>query len=183
MKDTSSDNVCSSKHQLFTTRYTYGSQDQEYVFSCRGRPFAALVSPNYPTPTSSLFDYDLIKSLGLKVTDLQCRKFFFAGNKFRILGRVSTTVQCVQNGRSTSNFHLKGLVISDLNKILDTHCIAGAKLQQQLASAEADPSDDDLDDDLTDDQDVVGVSNNERKCKTNRQVKPRSAKRKSVEKA
>ena len=185
MTDTSSDIVDSSKHQLFTTRYTYGSQDLEYVFSCRGRPFVALVSPNYPTPTSSLFDYDLVKSLGLKLTDLQCRKYFFAGNKFRILGRISTTVQCVQNGRSGSNFHLKGLVIADLNKVLDTHCVAGAKLQQQLVIAEADLSDDDNDDDLTDDQahqDVVEEYINERKCKTNRQVNG-SAKRKSVAKA
>ena len=92
MTDTSSDNVCSSKRQLFTTRYTYGSQDQEYVFSCRGRPFVALVSSHYPTPTSSLLDYDLIKSLGLKLSDLQCKKYFFAGNKFSILGQISKTV-------------------------------------------------------------------------------------------
>ena len=71
MTDTSSDNVCSSKRQLFTMHYTYSSCDQEYVFSFRGRPFAALVSPYFRTPTSSLLDYDLIKSLGLKLTDLQ----------------------------------------------------------------------------------------------------------------
>ena len=122
-------NVCN-----FTTRYTYGNSEQEYVFSCRGMPFAALVSPNLSTPTSTLFDYDLIKSFGLKLTDLQCKKFFFAGNKFCILGRISTTVQCVQNGQSGSNFHLKVLVIADLNKALDTHCVAGHKMQQQLSS-------------------------------------------------
>ena len=167
MTDTSSDNVCN-----FTTRYTYGNSEQEYVFSCRGRPFAALVSSNLSTPTSSLFDYDLIKSLGLKLTDLQCKKFFFAGNKFRILGRISTTVQCIQNGRSGSNFHLKGLVIADLNKALDTHCVAGHKMQQQLSSlcdkAEVASNDDagDINHDQGHCHDDIGEVFNERKCKT-----------------
>ena len=187
MTNTSSDNVCSSKRQLFTTRYTYGSRDQEYVFSCRGRPFAALVSPNFPTPTSSLLDYDLIKSLGLKLTDLQCKKFYFAGNKFRILGRVSTTVQCVQNGRSGSNFHLKGLVISDLYKVLDTHCIAGNKMQQQISNLcklteELSDDDDDLDDEETPHDDGVSEAFNERKCETKTQIKTKSVKRRTESK-
>ena len=184
MTDTSSDNVCN-----FTTRYTYGNSEQEYVFSCRGRPFAALVSSNLSTPTSSLFDYDLIKSLGLKLTDLQCKKFFFAGNKFRILGRISTTVQCIQNGRSGSNFHVKGLVIADLNKALDTHCVAGHKMQQQISSLcvnAEDVSDDDVDDlnhDRDHHHDGRGKIFNERKCKTQTQVKSNSVKRKSESKA
>ena len=106
----------------FTMMYEYGvrggstlSHDKEYVFACKGRPFAALVSDHFNTPYSTLLDYDLIKKLGLKVTDIQCRKFMFAGHKFRILGRVSTAVQCVQNGRISGNFHIKGLVISNLN--------------------------------------------------------------------
>ena len=102
MLDTTTDS-CGSQWQLFNTRYSYGSRDQEFVFCCRGRPFAALVSPNLPTPTSSLLDFDLVKTLGLKITDLQCKKFYFAGNKMRILGRVSTTVQCIQNGRTVYN--------------------------------------------------------------------------------
>ena len=174
MKDASSENVCNSKSNLFTTRYTYGNRDQEYVFTCRGRPFVALVSPNFSTPTSSLFDYDLVKSLGLKLTDIQCKKFFFAGNRFRILGRVSTTVQCVQNGRNGSNFHLKGLVIADLNRVLDTHCVAGHKLQQQLDSlddkVEDVPDDDDPNHDQDHRQDAVSEIFNERKCETPAQI-------------
>ena len=161
MFDTTTDN--SGSQQLFTTRYSYGSSDQEFVFCCRGRPFAALVSPYLPTPTSSLLDYDLVKNLGLKMTDLQCKKFFFAGNKMRILGRVSTTVQCIQNGRTGSNFHIKGFVVSDLYHLLDTHCVAGNKMKQQIQSlldagntSEADDDDEDIDDFL----------NNERKCET-----------------
>ena len=82
----------SNNNNPFTTRYSYGNTDSEYVFTCKGRPFAVLVSDNLPTPTSNLLDFDLVKSLGLKVIDLQCRKFAFAGNKRRILSRLSTAV-------------------------------------------------------------------------------------------
>ena len=123
-------------NNFVATRYSYGNNDNEYVLSCKGRPFAVLVSPNLETPTSSLVDYDLVKSLGLKLTDLQCRKFSFAGNKFRILGRVTTAVQCVQHGRVGSTFHLKCDVVADLYRTLDTHCVASAKLQQHLVSGE-----------------------------------------------
>ena len=51
----------------------------------------------------------------------------------RILGRVSTAVQCVKDGRINGNFHIKGLVISDLYQMLDTHCVAGARMQERLA--------------------------------------------------
>ena len=123
-------------NNYLATRYSYGNNDNEYVLSCKGRPFAVLVSPNLETPTSSLVDYDLVKSLGLKLTDLQCRKFSFAGNKFRILGRVTAAVQCVQHGRVGSTFHLKCDVVADLYRTLDTHCVASAKLQQHLGSQE-----------------------------------------------
>ena len=117
----------------FTTTYKYPSADQEFIFTCKGRPFAALVYSDYPLPTSNLLDYDLVQKLGLKMTDIQCRKFHFHGHKFRILGRVSTAVQCVQNGRiSGNNFHIKGFVVSDLNQVLDTHCVAGNRMKQFL---------------------------------------------------
>ena len=162
MFDTTTDS-CSSQQQLFTTRYSYGSREQEFVFCCRGRPFAALVSPHLPTPTSSLLDFDLVKTLGLKVTDLQCKKFYFAGNKMRILGRVSTTVQCIQNGRTGSNFHIKGFVVTDLYKLMDTHCVAGNKMKQQIQSLlDASDSSDANDDD----EDIDEFLINERKCET-----------------
>merc|ERR550534_2806608 len=71
------------------------------------------------------------------MTDIQCRKFFYGGHKLRILGRISTAVQCVQNGRIGGNFHIKGLVVSDLNTLLDTHCVAGSKMQEKLAHLSA----------------------------------------------
>ena len=73
-------NNINNSNSAFTTRYNYGNKDSEFVFTCKGRPFAVLVSDNLPTPTSNLLDFDLVKSLGLKVIDLHCRKFAFAGN-------------------------------------------------------------------------------------------------------
>lgn len=123
------------KKKMFTTINKYSSHEQEFVFVCKGKPFATLVSSNLPTPTSNLVDFDLVRDLNLKMTDLQCRKFYFAGNKFRILGRVSTTVQCLEGVLSGENFHIKGLVVADLNKILDAHCVAGGKMKQFLLSS------------------------------------------------
>ena len=77
---------------LFTTSYRYGSTDEEFVFACKGRPFAALISDILPTPDTNLIDHNLVRELGLKMTNLQCRKFHFAGHKMRVLGRVSTAL-------------------------------------------------------------------------------------------
>ena len=120
---------------FLTTKYDYGV-DNEYVLTCKGRPFAVLVSPSLQTPTSSLLDYDLVRSLGLKLTDLQCRKYSLGGSKYRILGRVTTAVQCVQNGKVGSTFHLKCDVVEGLYATLDTHCVASAGLQQHLGTQE-----------------------------------------------
>ncbi len=65
----------------------------------------------------------------------------------RILGRISTAVQCVQNGKICGNFHIKGLVITDLYTLLDTHCAAGirpAKDTHDEAEAEESDSSDEL---------------------------------------
>ena len=119
-----------------TTKYSYGNDENEFILCCKGRPFAVLVSPHTPTPTSTLLDYDLARSLGLKLTNLQCRKYSFAGYKLRVLGTVTTAVQCVQNGKVGSTFHLRCDVVADLYSTLDTHCVASAKLQQHLGSQE-----------------------------------------------
>ena len=113
--------------------YQYGNDEKEFVFVCKGRPFPALVSPYLPTPTASLLDYNLVRDLGLKMTELQCQKFSFAGFKMRILGKVSVTVQCVHDGISSGAFHIKGNVVLDLAKNLDTECVAGMKMVAQLS--------------------------------------------------
>ena len=131
-RETTSSN---NNNRSFTTQYNYGNES-EFILCCKGRPFAVLVSPSLQTPTSTLMDYDLARSLGLKLTDLQCRRYTLAGNRFRILGRVTTAVQCVQNGKVGSTFHLRCDVVADLYATLDTHCVASANLEQYLGSQE-----------------------------------------------
>ena len=57
----------------------------------------------------------------------------------RILGRVSSAVQYVQGGRITGSFHVKGLVVTDLNELLDTHCVAGTKMRENIANPNLNP--------------------------------------------
>ena len=112
-----------------TMTYQYGNDEKEYIFCVKGRPFPCLVSPHLPTPTSSLLDYTLVRDLGLKMTDLQCHKFSFAGYKMRILGKIAVTVQCIHDGVSSGCFHIKANVVLDLAKNLDTECVAGCGQQ------------------------------------------------------
>ena len=103
-----------------TMSYQYGNDEKEFIFCMKGRPFPCLVSPYLPTPTASLIDYNLVRDLGLKMTDLQCQKFSFSGFKMRILGKISLTAQCIHDGISSGAFHIKANVILDLAKNLDT---------------------------------------------------------------
>ena len=112
---------------------SYPNLEKEYLFVVKGHPIPCLVSPHPPMPTASLMDYDLVREMGLKMTDLQCQKFSFAGHKLRILGKVSLTVQCIDNGVSHGAFHIKGNVVLHLAKSLDTECVAGAKTRSLLA--------------------------------------------------
>ena len=77
-------------------------------------------------------DYGLIKDLGLRMSDLQCRKLFFAGEKLRILGKVSTSVQCTSDGSPLGNLHFKAHVVEDLKKVFNTHSIASEKLHKKF---------------------------------------------------
>ena len=120
--------------------YEYGNDEKEYIFCVKGRPFPCLVSPHLPTPTSSLLDYNLVRDLGLKMTDLQCHKFSFAGHKMRILGKIAVTVQCIHDGVSSGCFHIKANVVLDLAKNLDTECVAGNKMAAQLRGEKFPPS-------------------------------------------
>ena len=115
-----------------TMSYEGSQGDREFVFSCKGRPFSVLTAPNFPTPPSTMVDYNLVRDLKLRITDLQCAKLVYAGQKFRILGRVSTSVQCIFDGAPAGNTHFKALVVQDLYQNLDTHSIAGQKLSDKL---------------------------------------------------
>ena len=93
----------------------------------RSRPFSVMSSSHLPTPTSSYIDHLLVRELGIKMTDFQCKKISFSGVKLRLLGKISITVQCVNNGRLCGNFHLTASVIENLYSHFDTHCIAGQR--------------------------------------------------------
>ena len=113
------------KTQNLTMKYEYGNQDSEHVFCYKSRPFAVLVTQSLPTPSSSSFiDHHLVNELGLKMSDIQCKKIHFGGKKLRLLGKVNCTVQCVNDGKVFGNFHYKACVIENLNLNFDTHSIA-----------------------------------------------------------
>ena len=126
--------------QAYTTLHYNGRQvDVEFVAACKGRPFSILTSSNFPTPDVSLVDYNLIRDLKIAMTDLQCAKFNFAGQKLRKLGKISTTVQCIYNGKPFGNMHFKATVVQDLYQTFDTHSIAGNKLSKQLLDPPSQP--------------------------------------------
>ena len=95
-------------NQDSTTTYSY-EKEKEFVFSCKGRPFTSLVSKDVSTPTSTLIDYDLVRDQNIKMTDLQCQKFTFAGFKMRILGQICTAVQCVKDGFVAGSFQFTAI--------------------------------------------------------------------------
>ena len=108
------------------------SGDREFVVACKGRPFAILTSPTFPTPAATLVDYNLVRDLKLRISDLQCAKFSYGGQKLRILGKVSSSVQCILDGRPAGNLYFKATVVQDLFSTFDTHSIAGKKLSEKL---------------------------------------------------
>ena len=102
--------------------------EKEFVVACKGRPFSILISPLLPVPTVTYLDYDLVRDLKLRMSSLQCRKLFYSGEKLRILGQISTTVQCIIDGSPLGNIQMKCHVVEDLKKHFNTHGIAGEKL-------------------------------------------------------
>ena len=116
-----------------TMKYEYGGGNTEYIFSYKNRPFSMLKSSNLPSPTSNFIDHLLVKEFGLKMFDMQCKKIYFGGQKLRLLGRISCTVQCISDGASHGNFQFKACVIENLNQNFDTHSIAGMKTSALLS--------------------------------------------------
>ena len=75
-----------------------------------------------------------ISDLRLCMTDLQCTRLSYAGGKFRILGKISTSVQCIVDGAPLGTMHFKAHVVEDLTEAFqfNTHGIAGDKLYKKL---------------------------------------------------
>ena len=124
--------------------------DAEYIVACKGRPFSILTSPQLPTPTVNYVDYGLIRELNLKITDLQCSRLFYGGEKLRVLGKVATSVQCIVDGSPFGNIYFKAHVVEDLKKMFNTHGIASEKLRKRFTGPTKqvfnEPTDDTSDD-------------------------------------
>ena len=54
-----------SKREYLTLCYDHPDQ-QEFVFTIRGRPFSMLSTPKLPVPSMSPIDYNLVRDLGSK---------------------------------------------------------------------------------------------------------------------
>ena len=106
--------------------------DREYVVACKGRPFTILTHTSLPTPPITYVDHKLVNELKLRMSDLQCSRLHYGSKKLRILGKISTSVQCIAEGRTSGNVHFKALVIENLCDHFDVHSIAGIKMNQLL---------------------------------------------------
>ena len=124
--------MSNSKPSYVTMCYDGRQGDKEFVLACKGRPFSVLTAPNFPTPAVTMVDYNLVRDLKLRMTDLQCAKLHYGGQKLRILGRISTSVQCISDGVQSGNLHFKANVVQDLYQCFDTHSIAGTKMSEKL---------------------------------------------------
>ena len=121
-----------TSQDFITLCYDYLDQ-REFVFSIKGRPFSMLSSQKLSIPSTSLIDYNLVNDLGLKMTDLQCSKFSFGGQRFRILGKISQTVQTITDGVVSGTIHLRASVVEGLRSVFDSHSIAGKKISELLS--------------------------------------------------
>ena len=116
-----------------TTSQQYSPEMKEYIFAIKGRPFAMLASQKLPVPPVSLIDFNLVRDLGLEIQDLQCSKYTFAGMKLRILGRISQTLQTIQDGKISGTAHVRANVVENLYGTFDCHSIAGKKMMVMLS--------------------------------------------------
>ena len=110
---------------------------REFVFAIKGRPFSMLSNNSLPVPSTSLIDFNLVNDLGLKMSDLQCAKFSFGGQRLRILGRISQTVQTITDGVISGTVHIRANVVEDLRKTFNCHSIAGKKMLEMLSKENA----------------------------------------------
>ena len=106
--------------------------DREFVVACKGRPFTILTPSHLPTPPVTFVDHKLVAELKLRMSELQCSRLNYGSKKMRILGKISTSVQCILDGHVSGNLHMKALVVENLCEHFDVHSIAGIKLNQLL---------------------------------------------------
>ena len=106
--------------------------DREYVFACKGQPFCVLTAPQFPTPAFTMIDHNLVRELGIRMTDMQCVKIRYGGQNLIIFGKISTSVQCIIDGAPVGNMYVKAHVVTDVYQLFNTYAIAGSKLTGKL---------------------------------------------------
>ena len=126
--------------EFLTLCYDNYPDQREFVFAIKGRPFSMLSSQKLSVPSTSLIDYKLVRDLSLKMDDLQCSKFSYGGQKLRILGKISQTVQTISNGITSGTIHLRASVVENLSEIFDSHSIAGKKMTEMLHKSKKIPA-------------------------------------------
>ena len=87
---------------------------KEFVFSVKKRPFGMVISAS-----------------------LQYQKLMDCRKKMRILGKVSMTVQCIQDGAVSDNVRVRAFVVMDCHTNLDVDSIAGEKMLAKLQTPTA----------------------------------------------
>ena len=165
-----------SKPNFITACNLGQSGEKEFVVACRGRPFSILTAPQFPTPTVTYVDYGLICDLHLKISDLQCTKLSYGGEKLRILGKISTSVQCIFDGSPSGNMHFKAHVVEDLKLKFNMHSIAGTKLSNKLLGPPFQLILDDPTEPTENDSDVHQAKKKKRKHKAHLKTSPTSGK-------
>ena len=125
-----------NSNQSVTMCNRYDGGVKEFIFSIKNRPFGMIISPNLPVPNTSLLDFDLVQKLSLPINDRQYKKFTYNGCKMRIVGRVSTTAQCLQSGTLSGNIHVKAFVVLDLHTKLDVDSVAGSTMAVKLGGSD-----------------------------------------------
>ena len=80
--------------------------DREFVVFWKGRPFVILTAPQFPVHAFTMIDFNLVRDLNLRMTEMQC----YGGQKLRILGKVSTTVQFIMDEAPAGTLHLKAML-------------------------------------------------------------------------
>ena len=92
--------------KLTTTTYNYNNHELEFVLCYKARPFAVLCSSFFPKPTSSFIDHHLVMELGIKMSEIGCKKFSFCGKncgcwgKSRSLHSVFRMAECAATSTS-----------------------------------------------------------------------------------
>ena len=116
-----------------TLSYKY-QKDEEFVFCSRAQPFVVLVpGGDLHIPTSTLIDFSLVRDLKLKISDMKCQKFSYGGFNMRIVGQVTTHVQCIKEGFPVGKIHFTASVVRGLSTNLDTDSVAGTRLAKLLS--------------------------------------------------